>query len=151
MTFLADLFIANLSSDRERPFVVWVVFMLAAGSMAGLALHAPELRGNLLTHKPLWALITCCMTVQTVRVSPLLPQHSKGIGMVLLFPLLEVFKMTKSAFPVANIIWRFFSADLKMKRLDKEGSREEEGCLKEQDDEETDSERRFRHSRDPEI
>ncbi len=145
MTLDADSLIIYLSSNRKGSFVVWVIFVSAAGPMAGLALNSPKLRRNLFTHKALWATIACCMTFQAVRIVLHPPQPSKGIGMRIFFPFLEVFEMTEPAFSVANVVGRLFSKNFAGVRLDEEGYQTKEDCLNEKNDAQPDGQRRFRH------
>ena len=147
MTLDADSLIIYLSSNRKGSFVVWVIFVSTAGPMAGLALHSPKLRRNLFTHKALWATIACCMTFQAVRIVLHPPQPSKGIGMWIFFPFLEVFEMTESAFSVANVVGRLFSKDVAGVWLEGEGYQTNEDCLNDKNDEQPDGQRRFRHSK----
>ena len=147
MTLDADSFIIYLFSNRKGSFVVWVIFVSAAGPMAGLALNSPKLWRNLFTHKALWATIACCMTFQAVRIVLHPPQPSKGIGMWIFFPFLEVFEMTEAAFSVANVVGRLFSKDVAGVRLEGEGYQTKEDCLNDQNNEQTDGQRRFRHFR----
>ena len=79
------------------------------------------------------------------------PQPSKGIGMWIFFPFLEVFEMTESAFSVANVVGRLFSKDVAGVWLDEECYQTKENCLNDQDNEQPDGQRRFRHFRDPEA
>ena len=75
------------------------------------------------------------------------PQPSKGIGMRIFFPFLEVFEMTESAFSVANVVGRLFSKNFAGVRLDEEGYQTKEDCLNEKNDAQPDGQRRFRHSK----
>jgi hypothetical protein len=52
------------------------------------------------------------MALQTVRVVLHLAQPVKGISMGIFFPFLEIFEMTKAAFPVADVVRLFFSEGL---------------------------------------
>jgi hypothetical protein len=105
----ADPFIVNLSPDRKGPSIVWIILMFAARAVARFTLDSPEFRGDLFGHKTLRLPISCCVTFQTIWIILHPPQPSKGVGMRVFFPFLEVFKMTKSAFSIPDIVRHVFS------------------------------------------
>ena len=86
--------------------------VLAAREIAGLALDSPQLWGDLFTHKTLGPAIARCMTFQTVWIILHSSQPSKCIGMWVFLPFLEVFKMAKPTFSVANVVGLLFSKHL---------------------------------------
>jgi len=78
--------------------------MPTARPVAGLALAPPEFWRELLGHKTLGFAIASSMAFQTVGIILHPCQPRKGVGMGVLFPFLEVVKVTKPAFPVTNIV-----------------------------------------------
>lgn len=116
--------IVNLSPDRQRPLVMGVVLVFTPWAVASFTLDAPKLRRDLLTDKSLRAAIACGMTFQTVGVVLHPAESGESVGVGIFLPLLEVFKMAKPAFPVADVIGLFLSAhadSLPLERKDRKG------------------------------
>jgi hypothetical protein len=115
--------IVYLPSNGKGSLVVGVILMLTAGPMAGLALDPPEFRCDLLGDKTLGAAVARGMTFQAIGIIVHPSQPGKGIGMGILFPFLEVLKMAKPAFSVANIVRLFLSVSLARGQRKREGQK----------------------------
>ena len=112
VTFDTHPLIVYLSANGKGVLVVRIILVPTARPVACFALDTPEFRCDLFRHKTLRSAIAGSMAFQAVGVVLHPSEASKGVGMGVFFPFLEVLEMTKPAFPVANIVRLFLSQDV---------------------------------------